>query len=194
MNRQPESGIRTGFLLVMAGVITLLLAAVFLLRSKPTALSSTASRRGTAAPAPTVNTVRAAPPAPAIRPAPAVSPDAAPSTAAVVPKAGLADALGLEVVSVRLTAAGRALDVRYRVLDPTKAASLDSRENMAYLVDEISGTQIGTPQPPPPLEVHKPADGRVYGVMFANTGGALRAGSKVTLVVGQAHAKDLTVE
>jgi hypothetical protein len=111
-----------------------------------------------------------------------------------IPAGTLEERLGLQVASVRLTAAGRALDVRYRVVDAEKAAALDTRENMAFLVDQTTGTQIGTPQPPPPLELNKPTDGRIYYAMFPNIGGALKSGSKITLVIGQAHAKDLTVE
>ena len=80
------------------------------------------------------------------------------------------------------------------MVDAGKAASLDTAGNLAYLVDEATGAKIGTSQPPPPLELHKPTDGRIYYVMFPNTGGVLKSGSKVTLVVGQAHVRGLTVE
>lgn len=163
----------------------LFLAVVLLLRSRPSAPAS-----ATAAPQTAATLV---PTAPAGKTVPAVPP-VSPKPKAAIPAASLVDRLGLDVVSVRLTAAGRALDVRYRVVDAAKAAALDTSENMAYLVDEASGAKVGTAQPPPPLEVHQPATGRIYGVMFANAGGALKAGSKVTLVVGQAQARNLTVE
>ncbi|HRZ46093.1 MAG TPA: hypothetical protein P5555_12960 [Candidatus Paceibacterota bacterium] len=188
MNHQTEPGMRPGFVLAVAGTLVLFLAVIVFFRSRP----------GAPAPAtPSPQTAAARTPVAAAAPAgqtlPAVPPPS-PKPKAAIPAASLVDRLGIEVVSVRLTAADRALDVRYRVVDAAKAAALDTSENMAYLVDEANGLKIGTAQPPPPLEVHQPAKGRVYGVMFANAGGALQAGSKVTLVVGQARANNLTVE
>lgn len=179
---------RRGFLLAVAGTLVLFLAVVLFLRSGPFAHSPAPLSPQTAAAR--MPAVAAAPASPTVP----IVPPPSPKPKAPIPAASLAERLGIEVVSVRLTAADRALDVRYRVVDAAKAAALDTTENTVYLVDEASGTKIGTAQPPPPLEVHKPAHGRIYGVMFANAGGALQAGSKVTLVVGPAHAKNLTVE
>jgi hypothetical protein len=173
-------GIRKGLVLALAVAVLLPLGAIYYLQSRPARPASAVASEPTPAPP-----VQAARMVPAARPV---------VHAVKIPTATLEDKLGLQVASVRLTAAGRALDVRYRVVDQNKAASLDTRENMAYIVDQASGTQIGASQPPPPLELNKPTDGRVYYAMFPNTGGALKPGSKITLVIGQAHARDLTVE
>lgn len=176
---EAQPGIRRGFLLALGIVVLLILALSYLLRFKPAAPSSTA-----ASPPAGIN----------VAPVEAALTVVSETPADRIPPATLADKLGLEVASIRLSAAGRALDVRYRVLDQGKALSLDTRENMAYLVDQATGARVGPAQPPPPLELHKPTNGRIYYVMFPNVGGVLESGSKVTLVVGQAHARDLTVE
>ena len=113
--------------------------------------------------------------------------------ALAVPGPTLDERLGVEVSSVRLTVAGRAVDVRYSVVDPEKAVWLDDQANTAVLFDEATGAMVGMPQAPPPLEMHKPGQGSSYFVMFRNTA-ALQRGSTVTLLVGNARATNLTVQ
>jgi len=117
------------------------------------------------------------------------------STGATVPepRGSLKDVFGIEVKTVRLAMAGRAVDVRYTIVDPERAAGLDQRANTTYLLDEKTGERVGMPQSPPPLELHRPKEGSDYFVIFKNTQ-AVKEGSKVTLVVGNAQATHLTVE
>jgi len=113
-------------------------------------------------------------------------------------QAGSADALGIEVEGIRLSAAGYMLDVRYRVLDPVKAAPLLDPKIQPYLLDEASGAQLAVPDAPKVGRLratsrNKVITGRTYYMLFANPGRYLKAGSKVTVVAGDARISDLTV-
>jgi TPR repeat protein len=109
-----------------------------------------------------------------------------------------ADTLGIEVKGLRLSAAGYMLDFRYRVLDPVKAAPLLERKIQPYLLDEASGARLAVPDAPKVGQLratsrNKVIAGRTYYMLFANPGRYLRAGSKVTLVAGDARISSLTV-
>lgn len=111
---------------------------------------------------------------------------------------GIADTLGIEVEGIRLSAAGYMLDFRYRVLDPVKAAPLLDRKIQPYLLDEASGARLAVPDAPKVGRLrttsrNKVIPGRNYYILFANPGRYLQAGSKVTLVAGDARISDLTV-
>jgi hypothetical protein len=110
----------------------------------------------------------------------------------------LADTLGIEIEGIHLSAAGYMLDFRYRVLDPDKAAPLLDRKIQPYLLDEASGAQFAVPDSPKvgrlrPTSRSKVIPGRNYYILFANPGRFLQAGSKVTVVAGDARINDLTV-
>lgn len=121
------------------------------------------------------------------------------SEATVAPQSAVADALGIEVDGIRLSAAGYMLDFRYRVLDPDKAAPLLDRKIQPYLLDSASGAKLAVPGAPKVGSLrttsrNKVAPGRSYYILFANPGRYLRAGSKVTLVAGDAKIHDLAVD
>lgn len=113
-------------------------------------------------------------------------------------RVAVTDTLGIEVDGIRLSAAGYMLDFRYRVLDPDKAAPLLDRRIQPYLVD-ASGAKLAVPGAPKVGSLrttsrNKLIPGRSYYILFANPGRYLRAGSKVTLVAGDARINDLTVD
>ena len=104
----------------------------------------------------------------------------------------------IEVEGIRLSAAGYMLDFRYRVLDPVKAAPLLDRKVKLYLLDEASGARLAVPNAPKVGSLRtssrsKMTPGRNYFILFANPGRYLQAGSKVTLVAGDAEINHLTV-
>ena len=108
------------------------------------------------------------------------------------------DQWGVEVSSIRLSAYGRMIDFRYRVIDPEKAAMLGNLENKAYLIDQATGVELRVPssakigslrQASAKLEA-----GRVYFMIFANSGLVVKRDSKVTVIVGDFRAENLTVQ
>ncbi len=104
---------------------------------------------------------------------------------------------GVDIVDVRLVASGEMLAFRYVVLDPEKAAALNETRNTAYLVDEKSGRKLMVPQ----MEkigvlrtTAAPKAGRMYWMLFANTGDFVKVGSTVDVVIGAFSATGLTVD
>ncbi len=108
------------------------------------------------------------------------------------------DQSGIQVVSLRTTAAGHFVDFRYRVTDAEKAAAVFDRQNKAYIVDQATGARVGVPRMAkvgPLRQTNFKADpNKVYFIMFDNPAGLLKSGSKVTLEVGDYRLENLTVE
>jgi hypothetical protein len=104
---------------------------------------------------------------------------------------------GMKILHLRLTAAGHMLDLRFRVLDPAKAAYILSRNNKAYILDQESGKALPVPVTkggPLRQTSLKPQSGRVYFILFSNAGGIAQEGSKMTLAIGDIRIKDITVQ
>ncbi len=107
--------------------------------------------------------------------------------------------LGVEFGAVHLSAAGNMLDLRYRVVDPVRAAPLFDRKVRPYLLDESSGAAFGVPDSPKLGQLRTTrrnsdaAADRNYHVLFANPGQLLKAGQKVSLVIGDIRVENLVV-
>ena len=105
---------------------------------------------------------------------------------------------GVEITSVRISAAGHMIDFRYRILDAEKSAPLFERQTKPYLLDQASGKVLEVPRtaklgPLRPSNV-TPEEGRIYTMLFGNSGGLVQPGSKVTAVIGDFRVEDLVVE
>lgn len=109
------------------------------------------------------------------------------------------ESLGIRINGVHLSAAGNMLDFRYRVVDAAKAAPLFDRKIRPYLLDESSGAAFGVPESPKLGQMRTTrrnsdaAEERDYHILFANPGHVLRAGQKVSLVVGDTKLENLQV-
>jgi hypothetical protein len=104
---------------------------------------------------------------------------------------------GVQVESIRSTAAGRMLDFRYRVVDPEKAQSLFKRQTKPYLIDQETGARFVVPNPPttgPLRSSNTPKRDRTYFMFFANPGGLIKRGKQVTVVIGDFRAENLIVQ
>lgn len=104
---------------------------------------------------------------------------------------------GIRIQTIRLTGSNHFIDLRYRVVDPDKAAELLKRQNKAYLIHEstkaklhVSQTKLG----PIRQTTLKPAAMRVYFILFSNLGKAVKKGDKATLVIGDFRAEHLRVQ
>jgi hypothetical protein len=115
-------------------------------------------------------------------------------------KQNLEEKWGIQIESLRLSAADNLLDFRYRIIDPDKALPLVERKNKPYLIDQESGKTLGVPSGAKvgPLRqtvrYGKPKEDRVYFVLFGNPGGFVKPGNKVTVVIGDFRAENLVVE
>jgi hypothetical protein len=105
---------------------------------------------------------------------------------------------GVEIQSVRLTAAEYMLDFRYRVLDVDKAAPILDRHIKPHVIVERSGAKLQVPISSKlgPLRQAQtdPQAGRNYYAFFANPGRHVKRGDLITVVVGDFTVEHLAVE
>ncbi len=104
---------------------------------------------------------------------------------------------GVKVISLRPTAAGQLLDLRFQVLDPEKAKAVLDRNIKAYLQDGKTGKTL-------PVSINKagsmrqttlkPEVGRVYFMLFANPGALVKEGGSVSLLIGDFRQDGIRVE
>ncbi len=113
-------------------------------------------------------------------------------------RAELRERWGIEVASLHLSAHGRMVDFRYRVLDPDKAALLGDRNVKATLTDLATGAVLRVPSFPKTGSMRQTAakmqTGRIYFMLFANTGMPVKSGSRVTVTIGAFKAEGLIVQ
>ena len=118
--------------------------------------------------------------------------------AKAVPAQSAEETWGIKALAVRLTANGNMLDFRYQVLDPDKVLPLFSRDIKAYLVDEATGTVCVVPDVPKIGAVRSttrtPIAGQEHFVLFVNPNRFVKAGNKVTVVIGDFRKANLVVE
>ncbi len=103
----------------------------------------------------------------------------------------------ISIESVRITAAGHYVDLRYRVLDPVRANEMLGPGVRPVLIDQASGLKMGVPMtaklgPLRQTQANQRPD-HLYFVMFTNTAG-LHPGSQVTAQLGDITVTNLTVE
>lgn len=105
---------------------------------------------------------------------------------------------GVDKFRVRLTSAGYMLDVRYRVIDKTKAKPLFSRKLRPFAIEEASGVKYGVPASPKVGFLRQAPqfvkENKEYFLMIANPGNRIKTGDKLTLVIGDFRIEHLTVE
>jgi hypothetical protein len=104
---------------------------------------------------------------------------------------------GIKIVSLRPTGAGQMLDLRFQVVDPEKSKAVLDKTKKAYLLDGKTGKTLPIPVTkagPMRQTTPKPEAGRVYFMLFANPGGMVKEGSRVSLVIGDFRKDDIIVD
>ncbi len=104
---------------------------------------------------------------------------------------------GIKIIWVMHTAAGYMIEFRYRVTDKQKAAPLFKRQTKPYLLDQATGVKlfvhrsqkVGSMRTSVPPHVN-----RNYFMLFANKHQLVKAGSKVSVVIGDLTVENLVVE
>ncbi len=105
----------------------------------------------------------------------------------------MAAAHGIDVTMVAVTAASGLVDLRYQVTDADKASGLLHDPSLSpILIAEDTGATLRMSAPPHHHDELQP--GRSYFFLLANARTALRAGSQVTLVVGDTRLEHITVQ
>jgi hypothetical protein len=147
----------------------------------------------------------AAPAAPSAQAAPAHAAPARPAPAAAADAHSAApivvSAFGIEFIDTRLSAAGSLVDLRYRVLDPERAAPLLDRKVRPVLVHSVTGQRYYVPQPPiigalrqTVRGANAPQVGRTYFMLFANPDRVLKSGDALALYVGDQRVGEFRIQ
>jgi hypothetical protein len=130
---------------------------------------------------------------------------AAPPQSAAAPErpsagAGAGSAYGIRLDGLHLSAHGYILDLRYRVLDPDKAAPLLDAKKKVQLIDGLRDAKLGVPESPVIGGMRQTSRNRViytdrdYFVLFVNPGRAVRSGETLDLAVDGVKIAQVTVE
>jgi hypothetical protein len=132
------------------------------------------------------------------RPATGSTPAARPATLAAswVRPAVSPDALvarsGVRIVQVSMTGGGGLVDVRFRVVDPDRAASIHDPATPPALVEEPNGLVINQL-----LMSHAHASSYkpnvTYYLIFENPGNLLHRGARVSVLLGDAQVENVPV-
>jgi hypothetical protein len=111
----------------------------------------------------------------------------------------LVDKWGVELLGMRLTAAGMMLDFRFRVLDANKALPLFDSRIKPHIVAERSKIKLPVPMAakvgafrPTNRGKNIKAD-KTYYMIFGNPDRHVKAGEKVTVVIGDFKVEHLMV-
>ena len=104
---------------------------------------------------------------------------------------------GIEVMYVRLTAAGYMLEFRYKVVDAKKAQALFERQNKPMLTHTRTGAQLIVPTPAKTGALRNsnpPKDDHTYWMFFANPGKLVESGEQVNIEIGDFLVENLVVQ
>lgn len=111
----------------------------------------------------------------------------------------LAEQWGVKLLSLRLSTAGYMMDFRFRVLDADKALPLFDYRNKPYVVVDRSKARLPVPMAAK-IGAFRPTNrgknivaDKNYYMMFANPDQHVKAGDKVTLIIGDFKVDHLTV-
>jgi hypothetical protein len=98
---------------------------------------------------------------------------------------------GVRIRLIGVTAAGGMLDVRFKILDPVKAAQIFSNQEM--LPRLIAGNTVLVTRPPDLDSLALEKDGIVF-MLFPNRGGAVRPGTPVTITFGDLRLEPIAAQ
>jgi len=147
----------------------------------------------------TKQSTNASPAAPASQAPAAASKKASPYTAGMPASARTYYALtwGVDLLSVQLTKADQLVRFSYRVMDVVKAAPLHDKASSPQLLDEKAHAVLQVPNMEkvgPLRQATPPEVGKSYWMVFSNKGNHVKAGHRVSVVIGQFRVDGLVVQ
>ncbi len=104
---------------------------------------------------------------------------------------------GVDQMATQLTESGQLVRFSYRVTDAAKAAALNEKASSPQLLDEKvhAVLQVPSMEKVGPLRQSSPAEtGKAYWMVFSNKGNIVRAGHRVSVVIGKFRVDGLIVE
>jgi len=132
---------------------------------------------------------------------PAAQPEETRTNAAILSEemaSDLALRWGVRVESLRPSAHGHLLDLRYRVINADNAAVLGDPKSKVCLIHEASGVRLKVPNMPKVGTLRSTATrltpGTIYVMLFANQGLMVKSNDLVTLEIGACRIEHLKVQ
>jgi hypothetical protein len=104
---------------------------------------------------------------------------------------------GIDNIVVRVTASGELVRFSYRIVDAGKAALINDKSKVPYLIEEKTGLALQIPQMEKVGQLRqtaKPENGREYWMAFSNKGKLIKPGARVDIVIGSFRINDLVIE
>jgi len=103
------------------------------------------------------------------------------------------DHWGIEITQVGVAAGGKALDLRYKVIDVAKATSLLYLTNFVYIYNQSNRTALMVPFQRENQTSQKLVAGKTYFTLLPNKEERVKSGNTVTVVLGGSRAENLIV-
>src|SRR5262249_38460426 len=105
----------------------------------------------------------------------------------------LAERSGVRLIRVAVTGGGGLLDLRYQVVDPSKAVAVHEAETPPAIIDERTGLVLNR------LLMGHAHQGQLkpavsHYLVFENTGNWVRRGGEVTVLLGDAQVEHVVVK
>jgi hypothetical protein len=100
---------------------------------------------------------------------------------------------GIEITKVGVAAGGKALDLRYKVVDVAKASSMLYLTNFVYIMNQSNKQALIVPFQRENQTSQKLVAGKTYFALLPNKEERVKSGSKVTVVLGGSRAENLVV-
>jgi hypothetical protein len=104
---------------------------------------------------------------------------------------------GIDQMSVKLAESGQLVRFSYRVTDAAKAAPLHDRASIPVLYDEKMNAVLEVPvmeKVGPLRQSMPPQNGQSNWMVFSNKGGLVKAGHRVSVMIGSFRVDGLSVQ
>ena len=104
---------------------------------------------------------------------------------------------GVDALAVKWTESGEIIRFTYRVLDPSKAKTLNDKKSEPSLIDPHAGVSLVVPSMEQVGQLRESADpeqGKSYWMAFSNKGRLVKRGDHVIVMIGHFRADGLVVD
>jgi len=104
---------------------------------------------------------------------------------------------GVDQLSAKLVESGQLVRFNYRVIDAVKAAPLNVRASSPQMVDEKTHVSLVVPtmeKVGPLRQSMAPENGKIYWMVFSNKGNYVKAGDRVSVLIGPVRVDGLVVQ
>lgn len=104
---------------------------------------------------------------------------------------------GVDSLSVKWAESGEVIRFTYRVLDATRAMTINDKRLQPSLIDPEAGVSLVVPAMENVGQLRQsapPENGKSYWMVFSNKGRLVKRGDRVNVAVGAFHADGLVVD